>query len=243
MPTTAEWRDAIRRRWPLLWRLAIVIALITGVAALWQAYNLQAYTNPLQILALGETLRSQPLAIPLILLLYIGSGIAFLPLTVMVVATIIIYGPVAGFLIANSGTLLTATVGFILGHILGARPLQRLSGALIQRLDARAAAHGVVLIAALRILPIAHFHAVSLIAGASRIRFRQYLGGTMLGTVPGIAVIAALGNQAKRLVVDPNMADILLFTGIGVVSLLGFSLLRRYLKRFTGDIDPNTDNQ
>ncbi len=243
MPTTAEWREAIRRRWPFLWRLAIVVAMITGVTALWQAYNLQAYTDPLQILALGETLRSQPLAIPLILLLYIGSGIAFLPLTVMVVATVIIYGPVAGFLIANSGTLLTASVGFLLGHILGARPLERLSGALIQRLNARAVAHGMTLIAALRILPIAHFHAVSLIAGASRIHFRQYLGGTMLGTVPGIAVIAALGNQAKRLVVDPNIADILILTAIGAVSLIGFYLLKRYLKRFAGDIDQTTGNQ
>lgn len=243
MPTATEWRAAIRRRWPLLWRLAIVVALITAVTALWQAYNLEAYTDPLKVLALGEVLRSQPLAIPLILLLYVGSGIAFLPLTVMVVATVIVYGPVAGFLIANSGTLLTASVGFLLGHVLGAVPIKRLGGALIQRINARAAAHGVALIASLRILPIAHFHAVSLVAGASRIGFRQYLTGTILGTVPGIAVIAALGNQAKRLVVDPNIADILILTAIGIVSLLGFYLLKRYLRRFTGDMDQTTDNQ
>ncbi len=236
MPTTAEWREAIRRRWPALWRSGIAVALIAGVITLWQVYNIEAYTEPAQWLALGQSLRAQPLAVPLIIALYVGAGIAFLPLTVMVVATIIVYGPGGGFAIASAGTVASASVSFLLGYVLGARPLQRLSGRLLTRLNDRARAHGVMVIAALRILPIAHFHAVSMLAGASRIRFPQYLMGTMLGTLPGIFIISILGNQAKSLVFDPNLPDILILTAIAAASVILLQVLRHYLQRFTRDL-------
>ena len=232
MPTQAEWRAAIRRRWPLLWRGLVVVAIMIGVAALWQLYNLEAYTELDRALAFGAHLRSQPWAVPAIILLYIGAGVAFIPLTVMVVATILIYGPLGGFGLATAGTLAAALFSYLLGHLLGAEPMRRLGGRTLNRLNAQAGRHGTVIVAALRVLPVAHFHAVSLIAGASSIGFWPYVNGTLIGTVPGIAAIAAVGNQAKRLLLDPDLTGLIVLAAIGALTVVMFAIMRRWMRRY-----------
>ncbi|AUB78316.1 hypothetical protein BBH56_03855 [Spiribacter roseus] len=237
MPTRAEWRAAIRRRWPLLWRAMVAVLILIGVAVAWQVGDLSAYTQLEQLLRLGAELRAQPWAIPAILLLYIAAGVAFVPLTVMVVATIVIYGPWGGFSLATAGTLSTALFSYLLGHLLGAEPMRRLGGRTLRRLNAQAGQHGTMIVTALRVLPVAHFHAVSLVAGASSIRFGAYLNGTLIGTVPGIAAIAAVGNQTKRFLLDPDLTGLIVLAGLGVLTLVMFAMIRRWMRRYAGTGD------
>ncbi len=232
MPTRAEWREAIRRRWPLLWRITIAVAIASGMVALWQVYNLEAYTELGRLLELGSRLREQPWAVPVVILLYIGAGVAFVPLTVMVVATIIVYGPVGGFMLANTGTIASAVSSFLLGRLLGAEPLRRLGGPTLKRLNAQAGRHGTMIVTALRVMPVAHFHAVSLLSGASAIGFWPYISGTLIGTVPGIAIIAAVGNQTKRLLLEPDLGGLMVLTALGAFSMLIFYAMRRWMRRY-----------
>jgi|GEM_PF-1030349 uncharacterized membrane protein YdjX (TVP38/TMEM64 family) len=241
MPTRAEWRAAIRRRWPLLWRATVAITILVGVVLVWQIDNLNAYTELDQLLRLGAQLRAQPWAVPAIVLLYIAAGIAFVPLTVMVVATILVYGPWGGFGLATAGTLSTALFSYLLGHLLGAEPMRRLGGRTLQRLNAQASQHGTMIVTALRVLPVAHFHAVSLVAGASSIRFGSYLNGTLIGTVPGIAAIAAVGNQTKRFLIDPDITGLVVLAALGALTLIMFVFIRRWVRRYAETSD-NHDN-
>lgn len=233
MPTRAEWRLAIQRRWPFLWRALITIALMVGIITLWQLYSLADYTELSRLLDLGATLQQQPWAVPFIIMLYVAAGIAFLPLTVMVVATILVYGPIGGFTLATAGTSATAIAGFGIGYLLGAEPLRRLAGSTLNRLNNKASQHGMMVVTALRIMPVAHFHAISLIAGVSKIRFGPYFAGTLLGTIPGIAAIAAVGNQAKQFLLDPNPIGLAVLAVLGALSLVALYCLRRWLRRYT----------
>jgi len=103
MPTRTEWRNIIRARWPFLWRGAVAIAILIGIIAAWEVYSLEDYTDIHALLALGGEIRHEVWAIPATLALFIGAGVTFLPLTVMVVATIILFGALEGFLIALAG--------------------------------------------------------------------------------------------------------------------------------------------
>ena len=111
----------------------VAVLILIGVAVAWQIGDLSAYTQLDQLLRLGAELRAQPWAIPAILLLYIAAGVAFVPLTVMVVATIVIYGPWGGFSLATAGTLSTALFSYLLGHLLGAEPMRRLGARALRR--------------------------------------------------------------------------------------------------------------
>jgi len=219
--------------------VAAAIAVVVVIA--WQINNLGAYTELDQLLRLGERLRAQPWAVPAIVLLYVAAGVAFVPLTVLVVATILIYGPWGGFGLATAGTVATAVFSYVLGHLLGAEPMRRLGGRTLQRLNAQAGRHGTMIVTALRVLPVAHFHAVSLVAGASSIRFGAYLNGTLIGTVPGIAAIAAVGNQAKRLLIDPDLTGLIVLVALGGLTLVMFALIRRWMRRYA-DPGDNHDN-
>lgn len=222
------------RRWPFIWRGAVVLMLALLVLAAWQWTPVAEYARVSALTDLAGELRRHTLAVPLVLLLFVVAGLLFLPLTVAVVATILTFGPVDGFLLANAGTMAVSLVCFAIGYGLGAEPLRRVSGPLVQRLDRRAGDHGVMLITALRIMPVAHFHIVSLVAGASRIRLLDYCIGTLLGTVPGILAIAAVGNQTKRFLLDPDLTGLVALTLLGLASALMIHGLRRWMQRYAG---------
>ncbi|OPH12145.1 hypothetical protein FE89_29785 [Azospirillum brasilense] len=74
--------------------------------------------------------------------------------------------------------------------------------------------------AALRVVPVAPFTVVNLVAGASRIRFADYLFGTILGMAPGILVFNLLGHQLERVLTEPTPTDMVLL-GLAAVTALG----------------------
>ena len=72
-------------------------------------------------------------------------------------------------------------------------------------------------------LPIAPFTFINLAAGASHVRFVDFLAGTFLGMAPGILVITLLGNQLSQVLSDPEPKQLGLF-GLLVLGWLGLSL-------------------
>ncbi len=69
---------------------------------------------------------------------------------------------------------------------------------------------GIVSVAVLRLVPVAPFTIVNLISGASHIRFRDYIVGTLFGMAPGIAVMTALGDRLRHILQNPSAANIAL---------------------------------
>ena len=67
------------------------------------------------------------------------------------------------------------------------------------RVQGRIIGKGVVAVAMIRMVPIAPFSIVNVVAGASKLSLRDFLLGTVLGMAPGIAVMAALGAQIADL--------------------------------------------
>ena len=66
---------------------------------------------------------------------------------------------------------------------------------------------GVFAIAAIRLVPIAPFTIINLAAGASAIRLSDYLAGTLLGMLPGLVALSALGHQMVRIVSNPTAGE------------------------------------
>jgi phospholipase D1/2 len=86
--------------------------------------------------------------------------------------------------------------------VLGAR-LERVRRAVVER--------GVFAVAATRLVPIAPFTLVNIAAGASKVRFADYLIGTAIGMAPGITTMSALGYQIWSIVTKPTLANVAIF--------------------------------
>jgi uncharacterized membrane protein YdjX (TVP38/TMEM64 family) len=90
-------------------------------------------------------------------------------------------------------------------------------GPRLKRVQRRIVNGGVLAIAAIRLIPIAPFTVVNLVAGASEIRIGAFLAGTILGMLPGWIVMSALGHQIMRIISGPSAADVALLAGVVLI--------------------------
>jgi phospholipase D1/2 len=145
----------------------------------------------------------------------------------MIAAAGVAFGPLLGFLYAAAGAFASAAVGFFVGRLIGREPVRRLAGNRLNRISRRLAAHGLVTVTVLRLLPIAPYMLVNLAAGAMQLRFRDYFAGTVLGMTPGIFMMTMVGVSAGEVMHRPDAPRIILFIAVLLtVALVGYGLQR-----------------
>ena len=183
--------------WRALLRLGGVLALLLGLAALWAWTPLGDWLTAARLAAMAERLRTLPAAPAIVVAGYVVASALMVPLTVLIVATILIFGPWLGIVQALAGSLCAAAVTYAVGRALWRDAVERLAGRHLDRLTSRLSRQGVLAVAIVRLLPIAPFTVINLVAGGLRIRFVQFMVGSLLGLVPGILLLALLGTAVR----------------------------------------------
>jgi phospholipase D1/2 len=157
-----------------------------------------------------------------------------LPVMLLIAVSGIVFGPFLGALYAIAGSMASATVAYGIGWWLGRDVVGRMLGPRINRLSRRIAKRGILAVIVVRIVPIAPFTVVNVVAGASHIRFRDYLIGTLLGMTPGIVVTVTFVHNLAEVVRKPSAWTIGILAAV-VAALIGFGwLLQRLLANRDG---------
>ncbi|HNA46549.1 MAG TPA: VTT domain-containing protein, partial [Nitrospira sp.] len=78
----------------------------------------------------------------------------------------------------------------------------------------RMAERGLWAVLLVRILPIAPFSVINLIAGASSVSWRHFVLGTVVGMLPGIAIMATFVSGLEEAVREPSWQA---FSMVGLV--------------------------
>jgi phospholipase D1/2 len=78
-----------------------------------------------------------------------------------------------------------------------------------------------------RILPVAPFTVVNVMAGASEVRFRDFILATFLGMLPGLLVMTFFGNRLESAIRDPNADSFMILVSLVVALVLVMAWLRR----------------
>ncbi|SAK89706.1 phospholipase D/transphosphatidylase [Caballeronia fortuita] len=218
---------------PLIGRFALLgvfALLVVVVAGLWNWTPLGEYVNLKSLTNATRHIDSLPLAPLWIVLCYVLAAVIAVPITLLIATSGIVFGAYWGGAYAFVGTTIAAAISYSLGNWLGRDAVRRLAGARVNRLSERVAKRGIVAVVALRLLPVAPFAIVNLVAGASHIRMRDFIIGTMLGMGPGIVLTVAFAHQLVASLHRPTVGSFAVLIGIGA-ALLGVSLL---LQRFLG---------
>jgi len=163
-----------------------------------------------------------------VLAAFIGGGLVVFPVLVLIAATAAAFGPWLGFLYAMIGAIASALVTYAVGAALGGEILETLAGPRLNRLRRSIVKRGVFAVAAIRLVPIAPFTLVNLVAGASKVRIDDYLLGTILGMAPGITLMCVLGYQIWSIIVEPTLLNTLLLL-LAVAAWLAVSLAAQAL--------------
>jgi len=202
-----EMREPETKRNGIPIRVVVAAVLTIVLIALW-------YATPISDFADVETLEPYfeqvaksgwaPVAVPLI---FVVASMIFFPVTILIALTGMTLGPWLGIACAAAGCLGSAAVSFGLGTLLGENGLRRLMGKRLNRISKGIADKGILSVAGLRLLPVAPFTAINLIAGATHIRLGDFIIGTALGMAPGIVLMTALGDRLHAVWRNPSVEN------------------------------------
>jgi uncharacterized membrane protein YdjX (TVP38/TMEM64 family) len=148
--------------------------------------------------------------VPLVLVAFVLASVISVPILVLIGATVVTLGPVLGFVCSAVGTMLAATATFGVGRLIGRKPLKRWLGKKLEALEQRIAKRGIIAIALIRKVPIAPFTFVNMGLGALGIRYRDFIFGTALGMLPGIAAFAFVSERAIDAWREPTIQNVAL---------------------------------
>ncbi len=186
------------------WRFATVLALALVLAALWRWSPLNEWLNIDTVLAVADRIRESALTIPIVLGIYLVGSCLMFPITIMILATALSFGPYTGFSLALGGSLLGGLASYFLGRWLGRDAVRKLAGDKLNRLSRKIARRGWLAVAIVRVVPIAPFTIVNLVAGATHISARSFLIGTAVGMGPGILAIMVFEGGLEQALREPS---------------------------------------
>jgi len=214
-----------------LFAVAALLAVIAGLAAAWRWGPLSALVQPEAVAAWGASVKASGFAPLAVVAAYVVASLVALPITLLILATAFVFGPVESFLYALGGSTLGAAAGFWLGHALGRGAVRQLAGRRLNSLSRLLAQRGVLAMLTVRLLPVAPFTLVNLVAGASHLRARDFLLGTLLGMAPGIAAIVFFSDRLAAAVFEPTTGNLLWFAAAAILVVSASLALHRWLAR------------
>ncbi len=209
-------------------KLAGAAILVALLLLAWHITPLAEYANLEFVQDYFEGFAGSFWAPFLVLTAFVLAGLIVFPVTILIAATAAAFGPWLGLVYATLGAMLSALVTYGIGARLGSRSLEQLLGSKLNRVRKQIAKRGVLAIAAIRLVPIAPFTVVNLVAGASKIRPLDYLAGSLIGLAPGLVVLSVLGSQILHILSEPTPASIALF-GAAVGAWIAITLLVQVL--------------
>ena len=137
---------------------------------------------------------------PLIyIFLYTVGTLLILPSTPLNLSGGAIFGIWWGTLWTSLAAVVAAVVGFVFTRTVGRDWVADKLAGRWEAIDAEMRQGGGFYMFAIRLLPIIPYGIVNLAAGLTSIRFRDYLVGTLLGTVPGILPFIMMGAGLQAL--------------------------------------------
>jgi phospholipase D1/2 len=219
-----------KNAWRHFLRVGLLLAAVLGMAALWRWTPLSEWLDADRVSAAAQWIEASRFAPLLVLVAYVVGGLLVMPITLIIVATVTVFGPWQGILYSLLGAELSALVTFGLGHLLGRDAVRRLAGSRVNSVSRLLASRGALTIITLRIVPVAPFTVINVIAGVSDIRLRDFAIGNLVGMIPGVLAIAFLADRIVAYLREPTLPGIaILFVAVAVVAL-GLFGLRHWIR-------------
>jgi phosphatidylserine/phosphatidylglycerophosphate/cardiolipin synthase-like enzyme/uncharacterized membrane protein YdjX (TVP38/TMEM64 family) len=222
----SEQGNAIGRskRRPLLAAAGILLAVAAflGLAVTWNLTPLTEWSRS-DAWAGGIAGLHGALAAAAVILLFVLLGLIMFPVTVLIAATAAVFGAWPGVLYATAGALASALTTYAIGRWLGPRGLRQFFGPRLNLLSRSFARKGIPTMTLVRLVPVAPFSIVNLVAGAICIPARDYLLGTAIGLAPGLTIMSLLGDRAVTLIQQPTIGGVATLIGL-LVAAIGVSV-------------------
>lgn len=207
----------------------LTLAALLALAAAWRWTPLGEWLEVDALIGYAGTLNQQPATAFLAIAGIALAAALMVPVTLLVVAVVLGFGSWPGFIYALAGAELGAILSYAIGRGTGRDLVRRYAGKRLNSVSKQLSKRGLLTIITLRIVPVAPFAVINMVAGASHIRFRDFALGSVLGLLPGVLAIAVFADQLLASIRSPDSGNLAWLVAL-VLVLLGLLLwLRKWL--------------
>ena len=208
---------------------SVTLLAFLALAGAWRWTSLRDWLDVPALVTYLQTFNDSSLAPVLAIGAFVLGGLVVAPVTVLIAVSVLAFGPLFGFLYSFTGMTLSALLTFGLGHLLGHETVRRLAGSRLNKISRRLAQKGILAIIAVRIIPVAPFSFINLVAGASHIRFRHFLIGTLIGELPGLLALSIFVDQIGEAIRYPGTGSLFALAAVAILMVVGILGLRRWM--------------
>jgi len=228
-------------RWVLMGLYLILVVVLVWA---WQEPAWRQHMEPRALAELGRQLLALPLGPVMVLLGYVVMVLMAVPVAGLITVGALVFGPWPGMAYALAGMVAGSVVTYGIGRYSGAALVDRWSSkGKVHALAAALKRRGLWAVVAIRAFPVAPFIMVNMTAGAFRVRFRDYVLGTVLGLAPGTIVISLFMDRLTAALAEPGPITYGLLAAVLGVFLAMLWWLRRLMHRSSPPASPSTSAQ
>ena len=183
---------------PAWGRLALFALLIAALAALWRWTPLAEIASAERVIDWSKAFGATWWAPIVVVLSYTPACFVMFPRPLITLASVIAFGPWLGFLYSLIGIVFASVVTFFAGKRMRRDTVRRLAGPKIERMVGVLRSHGLLAMSLLRLVPLAPFFVVGVVAGAVRLKLWHLAVGTAVGMLPGTLAATLFGDQLEH---------------------------------------------
>lgn len=181
-----------------------------------------------ELIAELQSIASEWWAIPLFVALYIVFSVFLLPIGVLAAAAAVAWGWKLGGAIELVTCTIAALVPYALAHGRAREWIERRLQKLGSTTPSFEGENGTFVLLLLRIVPVLPYVAMNYVAGLARVRTRDYVWTTFVGSAPSVFVFAYFVDTMAAGAMGAATQVRLL---VACLAVAGFAILGRWLKR------------
>lgn len=206
MPQEVESPTVKQSKAPLYISIAVVAAVVLSYFFIPEVKEF--LSNGWEVLTSGDEERTRQWVsqfgyfgpIVIILAMVLQMFLLVIPTPILMVVTILAYGPVIGSIILFTAVFLASTAGYFIGRYFGPVIVEKLIGVKTEKkLTSFIEDYGFWTVIVVRLSPFLSNDAISFVGGVLKMGYWRFIGATMLGISPLIIFIAYLGGNYERL--------------------------------------------
>jgi uncharacterized membrane protein YdjX (TVP38/TMEM64 family) len=160
-----------------------------------------------------------------VVLAFVGA-----PQVVLIAATVAVFGAAEGVILSWVATMVSGTIGYVLGRVGGAVALSKLLGGRGGRALGFIGKNGFMASLVIRLVPSGPFIICNMALGAAKVSSMSFLGGTGVGILPKIALVAFGAHGIGALLSGENHGAIWFFVAAALIWVLIAFVVRPMLR-------------
>lgn len=147
--------------------------------------------------------------------------------TLLVLVSVLAYGPIWGSLLGITSICIASTVGYFIGRALGQQTVFKIIGESTEnKIESFMENYGAGAVAIARFSPFLSNDAISFVAGILRMSYLKFMSATLAGITPLIILIAWLSESMDRL-----QNGLIWISAISLAAFIAYIIYDKYFKQ------------